>query len=41
MLEKWKSKEGSGATYRVLYKALCHDFVGHRDLAEKICCNSE
>ena len=41
MLEKWKSKEGSDATYRVLYKALCHDLVGRRNLAEEICCNSE
>ena len=41
MLEKWKSKTGTGATYRILYEALCHDFVGRRHLAEEICCNSE
>jgi len=41
MLQAWKCKEGSHATYQVLYEALCHDFVGRRDLAEEICCNSE
>ena len=37
MLQKWKQKLGSGATYKVLWNALCHDFVGRKDLAEKFC----
>ena len=37
MLQKWKQKLGSGATYKVLWDALCHDFVGRKDLAEKFC----
>ncbi len=37
MLLCWKNKNGSDATYRVLYVALCHEFVSRRDLAEKIC----
>ena len=37
MLLWWKSKNGSNATYMVLCIALCHEFVGRRDLAEKIC----
>ena len=38
MLMAWKGREGSNATYQVLYDALCHEFVGLRDLAEKFCC---
>ena len=37
MLIAWKQREGSGATYRVLYDALCHPLVQRRDLAEKFC----
>lgn len=37
MLQKWKQKLGSDATYKVLWDALCHDFVGRKDLAEKFC----
>ena len=37
MLQKWKQKHGSGATYKVLWDALCHDFVGRKDLAETFC----
>lgn len=38
MLLKWKQKNGSNATYLWLYKALCHEFVNRKDLAEKFCC---
>ena len=37
MLMKWKDREGSGATYRVLYDTLCHSLVNRRDLAYKLC----
>ena len=37
MLIAWKAREGSHATYRVLYDALCHELVGRRDLAEMFC----
>ena len=37
MLEKWKEKYGSEATYQVLYQALCHEFVDRKDLALKFC----
>ena len=37
MLCKWKSIEGSDATYRVLYDSLCHSLVKRRDLAEEFC----
>ena len=37
MLLKWKEKNGSSATYRCLRKALCHEFVNRKDLAEKVC----
>ena len=37
MLEKWKEKYGSGASYKVLYEALCHRLVSRRDLAEEFC----
>ena len=34
MLRRWKEKNGpSGATYKVLYEALCHRFVDRKDLA--------
>ena len=38
MLMAWKGKEGSKGTYLVLYNALCHKFVGRKDLAEVFCC---
>ena len=37
MLKFWKQIGGSDVTYQVLHKALCHTFVGRRDLAEKFC----
>lgn len=37
MLCAWKRKKASSATYTVLYKALCHKYVGRKDLAEKYC----
>ena len=37
MLLKWKQAKGSGATYRVLHDALCHDLVNRQDLAEQFC----
>lgn len=39
MLMDWKEKEGIGATYQVLYNALCHPFTGRKDLAVKFCCD--
>ncbi|XP_068735893.1 death domain-containing ATP nucleosidase-like isoform X3 [Montipora capricornis] len=39
MLRKWKTREGDSATYEVLYDELCHDHVGRKDLAQKICCH--
>ena len=38
MLFRWREKEGSDATYRVLYNALCHRLVQRADLAEQFCC---
>ena len=38
MLMDWKQREGSAATYQVLYDALCHRLVGCKGLAEKFCC---
>ena len=40
MLLTWNRRQGSAATYQVLYEALCHSFVGRKDLAENICCHS-
>jgi len=37
MLMQWKQREGSKASYKVLYDALCHELVGRRVLAEKFC----
>lgn len=31
-------REGSGATYEVLYRALCDESVAYKGLAEQICC---
>ena len=39
MLIAWKERQGSAATYQVLYEALCHSYVGRKDLAENICCH--
>ena len=38
MLLSWKENNGSGASYRVLHDALCHDLVGSKILAEEFCC---
>ena len=40
MLLHWKQKNGSSATYKVLYNALCHNLVNRVDLAEEHCCDS-
>ena len=37
MLLHWTQRDGSAATYQVLYDALTHGVVEHRDLAEKMC----
>jgi len=37
MLQKWKAKYGSGATFRVLHDALCDERVCERELAEQFC----
>ena len=37
MLITWISRNGSKATYGVLYKALCDPYVIHHDLAYKFC----
>lgn len=38
MLMDWKQREGSAATYQVLYDALCHPRVEYKNLAEQFCC---
>ena len=38
MLLAWKQREGSRATYKALYDALCHEFVECKRLAEEFCC---
>ena len=40
MLLKWRAKYGKGATFRVLYDALCDERVDHLELAQNYCCNS-
>ena len=35
----WKQKEGSDATYKVLYDALCNEIVQCKLLAEEFCCD--
>ncbi len=37
MLLHWKLRDGSAATYQVLYDSLCHALVGRYDLAERFC----
>ena len=39
MLMDWKKKVASGATYKVLYDALCHELVECKLLAERYCCD--
>ena len=39
MLIAWKQKEGSNATYKVLYDALCNKKVQCKLLAERFCCD--
>ena len=39
MLMAWKQKEGSDATYKVLYDALCNEKVQCKLLAEQFCCD--
>lgn len=39
MLKDWKLNKGEGATYTVLYDALCHKLVGCKLLAENFCCD--
>lgn len=41
MLLAWKQREGSKATYEVLYNALCHKFVQCSLLAQKFCCEKD
>ena len=38
VLLRWRKRQGSFATYQILYDALCHELVGSKDLAEKFCC---
>lgn len=37
MLYEWKQRLGSGATYKVLFDALCHKYVKRERLAETWC----
>ena len=37
MLEHWKERNGSEATYQVLHDALSNELVGGKDLAEEFC----
>ena len=39
MLREWKYREGSEATYSVLYSALSDELVRRKDLAETFCLN--
>lgn len=41
MLFFWKRSMGSYGTYQVLFDALCHELVGRKDIAEKICLSQE
>ena len=36
MLFKWKMRDGSGATYKVLCEKLCDELVERKDLAEEL-----
>ena len=40
MLLQWRAKYGSWATFRVLYDALCDEYVGETEFAQKYCCYS-
>lgn len=37
MLQEWKQRLGSNATYEALGDALCDELVGRKDLAEMFC----
>ncbi|PFX20316.1 Receptor-interacting serine/threonine-protein kinase 1 [Stylophora pistillata] len=37
MLKEWKERNGSEATYKILYAALSHRLIWREDLAEKYC----
>ena len=39
MLFRWKERDASDATYKVLHLALDHKCVQRRDLAEEFCCS--
>ena len=39
MLREWKYREGSEASYSVLYSALSDELVRRKDLAETFCLN--
>ena len=41
MLLHWKGRDGSAATYQVLYDALCNKLVEQRELAEEFCVATE
>ena len=42
MLLSWKQRDcGSGASYQVLYDALCHNLVGLGKLAKEVCCDKK
>ena len=41
MLLFWKRSMGSYGTYQVLFDALCHEFVGRKDIADQICLSQE
>ena len=38
MLLRWRAKYGSGATFKILYDALCDERVDQMELAQKYCC---
>jgi len=37
ILQRWKEKHDSEATYQVLYEALTHELVARKDLANEFC----
>ena len=42
MLLSWKQRDGgSGASYQVLYDALCHNLGELRQLAKDVCCDKK
>ena len=40
MLQHWKERNASAATYTVLHDALCHPLVNRKELAEQLGANS-